>query len=114
MKAFTDIEQSKKLIELGIDINTADMCYDVNSYGIQGRPEVAVGNIWRKDIPCWSLAALLGILKPINENTYTINGTLDGGANISFDEVTCVMFQEKEIIDAVYRMICWLKENNKI
>ena len=27
-------EQSKKLIELGVDVNTADMYYDVNSYGI--------------------------------------------------------------------------------
>ena len=33
-KICTSIEQSKKLIELGIDVNTADMYYDVNSYGI--------------------------------------------------------------------------------
>lgn len=65
-------------------------------------------------IPCWSLAALLGVIKPINENTYTIRGTLDGGAIISFDEITNVMYQEEEIIDAVFEMIVWLKENDKL
>ncbi len=34
-KNCTDIKQSKKLIELGIEVNTADMYYDVNSYGIK-------------------------------------------------------------------------------
>ena len=62
-KICTSIEQSKKLIELGIDVNTADMYYDCNNYGIQGKPEVAVGTVWSKDIPAWSLAALLGVMK---------------------------------------------------
>ena len=79
-KICTDIEQSKKLIELGIDRNTADMYwfnrhinltetkYELfvvdksdkhidffNSYS------VAVDN--NEIIPAWSLAALLDILK---------------------------------------------------
>ena len=58
-KICTSIEQSKKLIELGIDVNTADMYYDVNSYGIQDKPEVAIGKVWSKDIPAWSLTALI-------------------------------------------------------
>ena len=62
-KICTSIEQSKKLIALGIDVNTADMYYDCNSYGIQGKPEVAVGTVWSKDIPAWSLAALLRVMK---------------------------------------------------
>ena len=62
-KICTSIEQSKKLIELGIDVNTADMYYDCNSYSIQGKPEVVVGTVWSKDIPAWSLAALLEVMK---------------------------------------------------
>ena len=58
----TSQEQSQKLIELGIDVNTADMYYDVNSYGIQGKPEVSVGKVWSKDIPAWSLTALIELL----------------------------------------------------
>ena len=61
----TSQEQSQKLIKLGIDVNTADMYYDVNSYGIQGKPEVAVGKVWSKDIPAWSLTALLSVLPSV-------------------------------------------------
>ncbi len=104
-KFCTTIEQSKKLLELGIDINTADMMHD--------RLIIIPFNDGSL-IPAWSLTALLSVIKPINENTYTIRGTLDGGAIISFDEITNVMFQEEEIIDAVFEMVCWLKENNKI
>lgn len=31
-KICTNLEQSKKLIELGIDVNTADMCYRIVAY----------------------------------------------------------------------------------
>ena len=36
-KICTDIEQSKKLIELGIDMNTADMCWELdrNCLGVE-------------------------------------------------------------------------------
>ena len=116
IKSHTDLEQSKKLAEI-LSIESADMYYEPSA-GFNTQPsEVRLGNIKYAhplSIPCWSLAALLNIIKPINENTYTIRGTLDGGATISFDEITNVMFQEKEIIDAVFEMVCWLKENNKI
>ena len=61
-KICTSLERLKKLIELGIDVNTADMYYDVNSYGIQGKPEVAIGKVLSRDIPEWSLTALLGLI----------------------------------------------------
>lgn len=105
-KICTSIEQSQKLIDLGIDVSTADMCWQNNEFPIGFNDDDA--------IPAWSLSALLDIIEPVNNNTYTLKGTLDGGAMISFDEVTNVMFQEKEIIDAVFEMVVWLKENNKI
>ena len=61
----TSIEQSKKLIELGIDVNTADMDYipfanDPKNYD-------CVINLWNNEhedgwIPAWSLSALLSAL----------------------------------------------------
>lgn len=135
MKAYTDIEQSKKLIKI-LPIESADMYYQyalpksdkIMHNPILGNPINALE--WYNKgythfgkepltlneycIPCWSLAALLDVIKPINENTYTIRGTLDGGALISFDEITNVMFQEEEIIDAAFEMVCWLKGNKKI
>lgn len=122
MKAFTDIEQSKKLAEI-LPIESADMHYATwtildNEFIVSPNQGNTIKSLQEdygnQIIPCWSLAALLGVIKPINENTYTIIGTLDGGAIISFDEITSVMYQEKEIIDAVFKMVVWLKKNYKI
>lgn len=130
MKSYTDIEQSKKLAEI-LPIESADMYWfnrhvdltetkyevfviDKSNKYIDFFKSYAVAVDNNEIIPCWSLAALLGVIKPINENTYTIRGTLDGGAIISFDEVTSVMYQEKEIIDAVFEMVVWLKEIRKL
>ena len=112
--------ESKKLIELGIDVHTADMYYyKENVFNnalatfngallVKGnsKPEVEY------TIPAWSLSALLSLIKPVNENTYTIQGTLDGGAIISFEEVTSIVFQEDNILDAVFEMVCYLIEMN--
>lgn len=126
----TTIEQSKKLIELGIDVNTADMTYD--AIVVSGEDKMLI-NGWTLNVglysaikdndfsyrngytfPAWSLSALLGLIKPVNENTYTIQGTLDGGAIISFEEVTSVAFQEDNILDAAFEMVCYLLENKLI
>lgn len=135
MKSYTDIGQSRKLAEF-LPIESADMYYEYvlpRSNKLKHIP--SIGNPvealeWYNKgythfskeplslkeycIPCWSLAALLGVIKPINENAYTVRGTLDGGATISFDEATSVMYQEKEIIDAVFEMVVWLKEIGKL
>jgi len=126
MKSYTDLKQSKKLAEI-LPIESADMEYileqwrDEETHRLKkGYSEYPVVKVDDDDqfqvitLPCWSLVALLAVIKPVNENTYTIRGTLDGGAAISFDEVTTVMFQEEEIIDAVFKMVVWLKENKLI
>ena len=114
MKSYTDLEESKKLAEI-LPSESADMGLYYSKNPNAARNQMWVGTkVENSDIPCWSLAALLEVIKPINENTYTIRGTLDGGATISFDEITNVMFQEEEIIDAVFEMVVWLKENGKL
>jgi len=60
MKSYTDIEQSKKLAEI-LPLESADMYYPYN--GIETYPEVKNGLETKTAIPCWSLAALLEIIK---------------------------------------------------
>lgn len=128
-KICTSQEQSQKLIELGIDANTADMYYDVNSYGIQSKPEVAVGKVWSKDIPAWSLTALLKLMPPylfefergIDLNIYpNLNGkgwhcsympnNIEDMKKDKFKQIT----NGDNTVDAAFDMVCWLKENEKL
>jgi len=59
MKAYTDLEQSKKLAEI-LPIESADMFYD--QYGVirNGKPKERYSDYHQ--LPVWSLAALLGVL----------------------------------------------------
>ena len=120
-KICTTLEQSQKLIELGININTADMWYQHIGYSIKDGitkpvyfPMVMRDDPTEKDIPAWSLSALLSLLKPCDGETYTMRGTFDGGATIEFSNITNVMTQEDNPLDAVFEMVVWLKENSKI
>ena len=117
MKTYTDLNQSKKLAELGIDVNTADMWYPPSSieYGVVNKwwekPIVIRDiehSIFKKEyyIPAWSLASLLSVLpkgtnistpKPINALGY------------------CCWNQYSEVyadnpVDACYEMILKLHE----
>ena len=75
----TSIDQSKKLIELGVDVNTADMTYvSMKDYGENtyhltvGKTDVnwakdELGNlnwndVYEKYIPAWSLSSLMNLL----------------------------------------------------
>lgn len=132
MKSYTDIEQSRILADF-LPVESADMRYGyIAPYEFSDRKYDGgydmipyhkdffdrcsnfSPNEYDGELPCWSLAALINVIKPINENTYTIRGTLDRGGIISFDEVTSVMYQEKEMIDAVFEMVVWLKEIGKL
>ena len=68
MKAYTDLEQSKKLAEI-LSIESADMWYQYTGISIKDGSEKPIyfPMVIRdcesdEDIPCWSLAALLNIL----------------------------------------------------
>lgn len=80
MKAYTDIEQSKKLAEI-LPLKSADMDY-IPVVNIDGEYSISV-NEWDNDhiidegwVPCWSLTALLGILPfhlIVNNQRYLFN-----------------------------------------
>jgi hypothetical protein len=65
MKAYTDLEQSKKLVEI-LPVKSADMCFvnDGTSIKIDANPYNVRKHMWKdvQLIPCWSLAALLDVL----------------------------------------------------
>lgn len=85
-KICTSIEQSKKLIELGIDVNTADMMWDDWSL-IDDEWKIFIGydpeieqDFGRKCYPAWSLSALINLLPSeftekgeYSETTYRID-----------------------------------------
>ena len=118
-KICTSKEQSNKLIELGIDVNTADMYYDVNNYGIQSKPEVAVGKVWSKDIPAWSLAALLNIIPVTCDDGRHCLSLINSNPNGDVDWLCCYEDCNGNLlmecyginqVDACYEMIIKLYE----
>ena len=125
-KICTDISQSKKLIELGININTADMWY------INGEGKSHIGN-WSEnqhdwdDIPAWSLSALLELIPPyLGEFNEGIDFGLSKSMNKKWYSAHYIQLNDDGIatfnktvtgdtaIDAAFEMVCWLLESHYI
>lgn len=140
MKAYTDLDQSKKLTEI-LAHESADMCYikrEINDTFIETPIEKPIGVV-EKSLCCWSLAALMDMLPSeftekgkYSETTYKIHirkyaSTEDvdlyqiAYGNYRFFEDGSSSWKdmintgEKEnLIDAAFQMICCLKENKLI
>ena len=109
-KICTSLEQSKKLLELGIDVNTADMYWwstSKRSY-IEAMDDGDF-NEAEGHIPAWSLSALMNLLddKAGLAKDYGLWFCYDNGKS------HCTKHYN-EMIDAAFEMVCWLKENRKI
>ena len=128
-KICTSLEQSKKLIELGIDINTADMYYEE----VCNLPKAIIGNyilhnqcMEDKDYkklsnpvlsPAWSLSALLDIL-PCNLKLVLAINDFQGDrkekyviGSVEHDKYDCFA---DDPVDACYEMILKLHELKKL
>ncbi len=121
IKSFTSLEQSKKLLELGLRPQTADMYwdYDENTQSLseamaipiyEGSWELHHKN-WSKDIPCWSVGALLELMPMVNGREPHLIWTKG--------TYTCFYYcghktTKETMIEAVYNMVIWLLENNYI
>jgi len=77
MLAATTLEQSRKLIELGINIDTADMWYQHTGYSAKDGslkpiyfPMIIRDNESEDDVPAWSTEALLNVLPKHIEKDY--------------------------------------------
>ena len=124
---YTSVEQSKRLLELGLNPNTADMCWTNHCYG-SIRSSMRSANMtideYKKllerfadsnssDVfyPCWSLNALLKVM-PI-EFTLSreiINGEVKHRLSYLFEEEPCEAgyFEGDSYVDASVKTIIWL------
>lgn len=114
MKAYTDIEQSKKLAEI-LPIESADMSY---------RPYREEGGIpdYRLDLcpyrfaswsgfPCWSLAALLNVVS----EEVSLNSFKDGNWNAMVQQNGKMIYSDADDpVDACVEMIEKLHIENLI
>lgn len=115
-KICTSLEQSKKLMELGIDVNTADMHYSTWTILNEGEYilspnqgetiEELQEDYGNQVIPAWSLSALLRLMPNFNMFKRTIECRIET-TNHLIDKAC-------DPIDAAFEMVCWLKENNEI
>lgn len=124
-KICTTLEESKKLIELGIDVNTADM-YWLNRYidltetkyelfvvdrsneRIDFFNSYAVAVEKGEIIPAWSLSALLELIPERIPGTKLV---IKWDGSYYIEDRDCLF---DNAIDAAFEMVCWLKENGKI
>lgn len=117
---YTSIEQSEKLLKLGLNSETADMCYqrDGNKaeLGFNAVAYKAAKDYGVLYIPCWSTGALLKILQ--NNYTYCKDYWIDlwiSGIWIGKNEKTIKKFRfNNDTITPFYEVICWMLENHYI
>lgn len=117
-KAYTDLEQSKKLAEI-LPIESADMCYRSVVSNLKGtytyQPYCFVSTL-ESDIPCWSLAALFNILPHCIDDRYNlVLGKLsdDKGWYVMYDDVdhfVNIYIAKSDLIEACVEMILKLHE----
>jgi len=126
-KICTDIEQSKKLIELGLTTDTADMCwirYKVNDIW---KEECVVidGTLDEDDVYAWSLSALLNLIPVTFFADSQENYSFCMDKNVNFynlyyrdDSTGCYLkdsdVNKDNLIDAAYEMVVWLLKNKKL
>lgn len=141
MKSYTDIEQSKKLVGLGLNPTTADMYYeyvDWKDVWVPGLYSEFVDRKVDKELkeeffnlkryePCWSVGRLMGLM--CEGKDYDISTSFGGweGENL-IEEWFCTYETEsgdiekweyhsthdKTLIGACYKMIIWLIKNKKL
>lgn len=128
IKAFTDLDQSKKLAEI-LPIESADMWwnwlsdpFDEVNGGEYVKEPLLHKPVCNPDaaVPCWSLAALLNILPHCIDDGYDLvlgKLTDNKGWYVMYDDVdhfTRFYVTHSDLIDACIEMIVKLKEKDLI
>lgn len=124
----TTIEQSKHLLELGLDPNTADMWWSNRFVYWQPTPMIGVATEQNQlyafkwcemDVPAWSLTALLDVMPNNDYWEICLWQYKDQRWQCVFDDVEFSNGETKAFvtdtpIDAAYQMVCWLLEQGLI
>ncbi len=111
----TNIEQSKKLLELGLDESTADMWYHPD-FNYMNLPDFS-RRCGVENIPAWSLGALMDLLPPVCKgNLLQIKKTYTDGGRFYFAyaNLACYLYQASgaTAFEAAFNMVCWLLKEN--
>ena len=126
MKAYTDLEQSKKLAEI-LPIESADMCFNIwrnNKMPPLMTPYSRFNEFFCMEtpaflIPCWSLAALLDYLCSIDMFPSIENDDNQFELTLSYVEehkerpinnIKTIIIENKELINACVELIIKLNE----
>ena len=115
---YTSIEQSKKLLELGLSPESADMYYELimtddhEAHYKNPKPSSDVNVNDNTNIPCWSLKSLLSLYPEIevesNIETFICKSYgLEDGELLK-------QIKGFDWIEPTFRMVVWLLENNYI
>lgn len=105
---YTSIEQSKKLLGLGLSPKSADKCWCT---AVKGRPQVVENQGYNEygdfEIPCWGVGSLIKVMPDI---ILTKEGPTYGFGHPDSSHIT----ESNSIIEAAYNMVVWLLENGYI
>lgn len=119
----TSIEQSKKLLELGINPETADMWYSYYGNSKYNSTIAYEGQQWflcqirnsrHDDIPCWSLNALIELLPEIKGTPFVIQKFKtenNNYYNLEYEGIIMLPYC-KSLVDGCVEMIEKLKKEN--
>ena len=112
--SYTDIPRSKKLAEI-LPLESADMCWQYQKDRWVGEPDYEEFPQFehatdKRDIPCWSLAALLGVLPKIINNETLFIETSAALWHIGYRNIYTARADNP--IDACYELILKLNELN--
>lgn len=115
----TTPEQSKRLLELGLDPRTSDAHWKPQSDGYVLIPEGLDSYQNASAIPAWSLSALLKLMPEIRTEYGIMQPYLVSGAGrrfrfLCFYKITYNTQNYDEPVDAAYEMVVWLLENGYI
>jgi hypothetical protein len=132
---YTTIEQSKELLELGLNPETADMHYpdyyfDGNAKGPCNTPykeaiedlfHVYINPKTKRLLPCWSLGALLEVMPKEGIEPFIESNPFVGYGNgqyrcvyLNGDWESSHQTTGNTLIEVAYNMVCWLIENGYI
>lgn len=119
----TTLEQSKRLIELGVKKESADRVWKWNKESLDYRPEKA-SKLETADVPAWSINRLLNLLpSTIKEKSSGTKCTLSFGKDYveysgydRYDSSVMVQLyyaEGRDFYENIYNAIVWVLENHK-
>ena len=125
VRGYTTIEQSCKLIELGLDQSTADMYYREWKRATKDIRIAHVGKAGKEDLPALSLSALLELMPVcIGDDNYFLviekdetylNEPIWRISYQHYNKEDAIAEQRKALlINAAFEMVCWLIEHEYI